>query len=102
MADLVKTFDQPGDFEAMHAAETFLETAGFSVGRMQRGDPRGILFGDFDIAKWRNLNARERAGLHGHLIGDMRAGPVTIRIFEKAPQDAKRRFHLCALNSSVE
>jgi hypothetical protein len=102
MANLIKTFDQPGDFEAMYAAEAFLAAAGFSVGSTQRGDPRGIMFGDYDIAKWRNLNGREREALHGTMTGNMREGPVTVRIFEKAPEDAKRRFYLHVLNSSVK
>ncbi|EKN01089.1 hypothetical protein MXAZACID_02249 [Acidocella sp. MX-AZ02] len=38
---------------------------GMSVGRLQRDEPRGILFGDFDIQKWRNLRPAERAALHG-------------------------------------
>lgn len=47
----VKTFDADGDFGASHAAEKFLSENGYSVGSMQRRDPRGIMKGDWVIAK---------------------------------------------------
>ena len=81
----------------MRKAEHFLQIAGFSVGRNQRGDPRGILFGDYDIAKWRNLSSQERADCHGQMTGDMREGPVVVTIFEHAPQEAKVEFHKTAM-----
>jgi hypothetical protein len=102
MADLVKTFFETGAFEAMTAAETFLRTAGFSIGSNERGSPRGIMFGDYDISKWRNLNARERLALHGRATGNMREGPVEIRIFGTAPVEAKRAFHKTATLAAAE
>ena len=94
---LIKTFVGTGmEFSAAHSAEEFLTSAGFSVGRMQRADPRGILFGDFDIQKWRNLNAHERRELHGYMQGNMRIGPVKIEIYDTAPPEAKRAFHQAA------
>lgn len=72
-------------------AERALEDAGFSLGRMQRDAPRGILFGDFDIQKWRNLSARDRAALDGHLC---RHGPpgspatVTLHSADHIPPEA--------------
>jgi hypothetical protein len=99
MANLVKTFNGTEDFEAMHAAEHFLQLAGFSVGSNQRGDPRGIMFGEYDIAKWRNLNVRERRELHGQMTSDhgtMRSGPIVVTIFDSAPQEAKQEFHKTA------
>lgn len=80
-----------GDFSANDAAEAFLRERGFSVGSMQRGDPRGIMFGDCDIAKWRNLSASERTALHGVLAyrnGSARGGDAIIRIFCTAPDAA--------------
>jgi hypothetical protein len=73
-------FDQPGDFAAYHAACAYLRAQGFSVGHMQGPDPVGILFGDYDIQKWRNLRPADRVALHGTLEGDKRNGPVTIKI----------------------
>lgn len=59
-----------GDFAAVRRAEQLLDQHGFSVGVTQRGSSRGIMFGDFIIQKWRNLNVSERAALHGILVWD--------------------------------
>lgn len=101
MANLVKTFSDPGDFSAMRAAEDFLREAGFSIGSNQRGDPRGIMFGDVDISKWRNLSRADRRALHGYAEGDMRNGPVTVTICADAPQEAKRAFHAVAASNAA-
>lgn len=79
-----KVFDQQGDFEACRAAEAWCRENGYSVGTMQGRDPRGILLGDYDIAKWRNLDKMHRAALHGVMTGSMRNGPVTVEIYETA------------------
>jgi hypothetical protein len=100
MDDSVKTellrhgirFDKPGDFAACREAEAWLAARGFSVGRKQRGDPRGILFGNYDIQKWRNLNTTEMSALHGLMTGNMRNGPVMVRLLPKAPDEAKEAF----------
>lgn len=100
MADHVKTFKGNEDFEAVNAAEHFLRFAGFSVGSNERGKPRGIMFGDYTIAKWRNLHKQDIDALHGKMTsetGSMRDGPVTVRIFDSAPHAAKRAFHMAAL-----
>lgn len=73
-------FDQPGDFEACRAAERWCSERGISVGEMQGPAPRGLLVGDFWIAKWRNLNNAEKRALNGRMTGDMRHGPVTITL----------------------
>ncbi len=83
------TFSDPGDFAAASRAVNLLEAAGFSVGYPQRGAPRGILFGLYDIQKWRNLSKEHRRALHGVMTGDMRCGPVTVEIFASAPDAAK-------------
>lgn len=74
-----------GDFAATRAAEDWCKAHGISVGTMQRGAPRGLLVGDFDISKWRNMNRREIAALHGQLIGDGRNGPVRVQLFDNCP-----------------
>ena len=74
------TFDGGGWFVAYDKASAYLYERGFSVGRMQGPDPIGIIFGSYDIQKWRNLRATERLALHGTMTGDKRNGPVTVRI----------------------
>ena len=73
-------FEQVGEFEAFHAAEAWCAANGISVGRMQAGSPCGLMRGDFDIAKWRNLNVIERQALHGEMTGDFRNGPVFVKM----------------------
>lgn len=80
------------DFATMREAEDYLKARGFSVGRMQGPAPRGILFGNVDIQKWRNLDSADRAALHGWII---RYGTVPpygerahITIYEHAPDEA--------------
>jgi hypothetical protein len=75
-----KRFVEVGDFCAMYAAEAWCRDHGISVGRNQRGAPRGLLIGDFDIQKWRNLRPEERTALHGRMTGNMRDGPVVISL----------------------
>jgi hypothetical protein len=75
---LTIVFDQTEDFEACRAAEKWCGERGISVGEMQGPAPRGLLVGDFWIAKWRNLNDAEKRALNGRMTGDMRHGPVTI------------------------
>ena len=76
-----------GDFAAVRRAEQLLQAHGFSVGVTQRGSSRGIMFGDYIIQKWRNLNVAERAALHGILDGD-RSSDAQIEIWDPAPLEA--------------
>ena len=87
------TFPQIGEFRACCLAEEWCEERGISVGRMQGGDPRGLMRGDFDIQKWRNLNDNERAALHGKMTGNMREGPVIIEMFDE-PETVERKEEL--------
>lgn len=80
------TFEHDGDFVAANYAEAFLASAGFSVGTQQRGAPRGILYGLYDIQKWRNLSERDKAGLHGTLSSG-RIDPATIKLCDTSPID---------------
>ncbi|MDR6642800.1 hypothetical protein J2X57_002012 [Luteibacter sp. 1214] len=73
-------FASETDFEACKGAETWCRQRGISVGQMQGPSPRGLLFGDYLISKWRGMNAVERKQLHGTMQGDMRHGPITITI----------------------
>lgn len=76
-----------GDFAAVLRAESLLTQHGFSVGSTQRGSPRGIIFGAYDIQKWRNLNEADRAALHGIMEGD-RSSYAQIEIWDPAPVNA--------------
>lgn len=88
-----KTFTDEGVFAALNTVEDFLAAHGFSFGKNQRGEPTGILYGDFDIQKWRNLRANERKALHGIIeAGDHRNGPVTVTIYDTAPVEALDRL----------
>lgn len=75
-------FNDAGEFAAVRAAEDWCAKHGLSVGPMQRGEPRGILFGAYDIQKWRNLRQADKDALHGMMTGDMRNGPVFLLLSE--------------------
>lgn len=85
-------FHDAGDFCALRAAERFLASAGFSVGSGCKGCDTGILFGDWVIAKWRNLTRSEQAVLHGVMTGDRRNGPVMIRLTVHCPPEGRKAF----------
>lgn len=85
---LTRTFEAPGRFQAMIAAEELLRARGFSIGPMQGTFARGIRFGRCVIAKWNDMGAQQRLTLHGRLTGDMALGPVTVEIFNTAPAEA--------------
>lgn len=78
------TFSQPGDFEAYSAAESWCKEHGVSHGSMQGGDPIGLKYGHYSIAKWRNLSGEDRVLLDGTMTGNKLHGPVRIDIKEKA------------------
>lgn len=89
---LTRTFVEQGDFAALHAAEDMARELGLSIGSHQRGAPTGLMFGDYDIAKWRNLSKAERTALHGIIHGfDKRNGPVCLTIYDDAPDSVCRR-----------
>ncbi len=81
-------FKDAGDFAAVRAAEDWCAKYGLAVGAMERGKPRGILFGDYDIAKWHNLRQADKDALHGTMTGDMRNGPVLVVVDEHAVRRA--------------
>jgi hypothetical protein len=75
-------FDEVGDFKAYYAACDWCKKNGVSYGSMQRDDPIGLMRGDYDISKWRNMTKKEQESLDGQMNGDKRNGPVTITINE--------------------
>lgn len=53
------------DFTGLSAAKAWLSERGFSHGSMERENPIGVLHGNYEIAKWRNMDNRERLLLDG-------------------------------------
>jgi|GEM_PF-5490655 len=84
-------------FASTRAAETALRGAGLSIGSRQGRSPRGILFGDYLIAKWRNLTMHERNALHGELLmhSDLDLVKAKIRA-DRVPPDALAFLQLAA------
>lgn len=89
-------FTSDRDFGAYHDACAWLKARGFSVGRLQANGPTGILLGDFDIQKWRNLDVYERADLHGVMRPAdgrrYREGPIVIEMRRDGPGPAMDAF----------
>jgi len=88
---LVRTFSQQGDFEAVNAARDWCRENGISYAPLCGDAPVGLLYGDWAIAKWRNLTPTERAQLDGRMEGEFRNGPVTIRISPEPLNLAKEK-----------
>jgi hypothetical protein len=75
---MMEVFSEKGDFQAYYAACDWCKKNGISYGSMQRDEPIGLMRGDWDISKWRNMTKKEQAALDGIMTGDKRNGPVTI------------------------
>lgn len=88
MSPFAIVFDQRGDFAATDVAERLLAAHGFSIGPSQRGAPRAVMFGNYAVSKWKNLNQDERRETHATLTGDGREGPLTFRLLPAAPDEA--------------
>lgn len=79
-----KVFDQMDTWAAMRAAEEWLDSLGYSYGPTDRTHKRGILRGDYIIAKFHNLTKTEITQLDGIMWGDNRNGPITVEIYERS------------------
>jgi hypothetical protein len=76
-----KIFESSETFRAYSLAKEFCREHGISYGSSCACSPTALLFGDYSIAKWRNLNAKERSQVHGTIeAANMRQGPVTLHI----------------------
>ena len=76
-----KTFKVKGTFKSYYAASAWLSENGYSEGSMYRGMPIGIMKGDWNIAKWKNLTSSEKKELDGTMTSnDFREGEVTVNI----------------------
>lgn len=82
------TFESAKEWYALMLADQFLKANGYSRGDMQRGEPMGILKGDYRIGKWKNLSERDKHQLDGTVTAEsFRNGPVVVFIpDEKLPQ----------------
>jgi hypothetical protein len=78
--DFVKVFEGTEDFKAQHAAEKWCRDNGISYGDTCAMAPQALLFGNYSIAKWRNLTAKERNQVHGVIEDSRREGSVTVKI----------------------
>lgn len=97
------TFYETGPFEAMRAAEDWCDARGISFAPPERGQPRGLVIGDYVIAKWSNLRPHERRAMDGRMTGDMRHGPVTVDLpdIEDRDVEALRRALARAREASL-
>lgn len=78
-----KTFDVPGDFESLHAAETWLHENGYNYGSNCRDEPIAITKGLYDLPqKWKNFDKADKAQCDGVILKSFREGPCKVIIFE--------------------
>jgi hypothetical protein len=76
-------FREEGTFQSLYAAQKWLYDNGYSYGSNCAGAPIGILKGEYNIAKWKNLSAAEKNLLHGVMVSDdFREGTIAIKFFE--------------------
>lgn len=76
-------FRVAGTFQSYYAACHFVKDMGYSYGSMCRDMPIGLLKGDYDISKWRNLTVEKIKQLDGVMTSsDFREGEVIVKIYE--------------------
>jgi len=70
----------PETFGAVHALEQWCRDHGYTLGRMQGSDPIGLLRGEADLQKWRNLGELDRDRLDGVVtwVGSPRSGTAVV------------------------
>jgi hypothetical protein len=75
-------FESGTSFQAYYAAEQWCRDNGISLGSMERGNPIGLMRGDFYISKWSNMTKAEQAACHGTMTAKngFRDGPVVIEM----------------------
>lgn len=83
---MIRTFKADGLFSPYDAALRHLRARGFSVGKLQSYAPIGLLLGEVEIQKWRNLSRTDRDRLHGEMRtignGRMTVDPVAVEIYD--------------------
>lgn len=86
------TFQSDETFSAYRQAQQYLTDNGYSYGPSCVMYPTAILKGDYNIAKWKNLTAKERKQVDGIITGDMRHGPVTITFYDGHVPQARQQL----------
>ena len=70
--------DDVVDFSAYEAAKLSARAQGYSGGSMSYPHPTALIKGDAIVAKWKNLTAKERAGVDGIIEGAIVGSEVGI------------------------
>jgi len=89
------TFTGEKRFEALRAAEFWCAELGVSVGSMQEDAPRGLMWGEVAIPKWRSLTVQLELGLDGRMTGNMQYGPIEVEI-----KDPRRLYEISAARTA--
>ena len=76
-------FNVDGTFESYYAASKWAKENDYEAGSMDGHNPIALMKGYDYVAKWHNLDRKEREMVDGVMISDyFREKPVTILIFE--------------------
>ncbi|PTQ12931.1 hypothetical protein CLG96_01965 [Sphingomonas oleivorans] len=78
-------------FEDEARALEALSAAGFSVGPVSLGLPRGIRFGSHQIPTWKHVRHTDRLAMDGEFHG-VRVGPVKILVSPALSDEAAAAF----------
>ena len=81
-----KEFKENGTFQSMYAAQKWLRDKGYDYGSTSAMHPTAVMKGDYSSYplpwKMKNFTAKEKASVHGIITGDMREGPVFVKLYE--------------------
>lgn len=92
MAHPLAKFDAPVGGDALAAAEAAIRAAGFSIGPIALGVPRGVMLGNRTVAAWSRMSRSELLDLHGQMWRD-REGRISFMLHADAPPAAARAFY---------
>ncbi|WP_299558661.1 hypothetical protein [uncultured Sulfitobacter sp.] len=81
-------------FPSEDIAVSTLRAVGFSVGCAHRNEPRGLIVGAVEIAKWKTLSCKERKECHGTYQIDVHTGRVTVALRDHCPDAAVKALLL--------
>jgi hypothetical protein len=79
-------FKEPGTFQSMYAAYSWLKEKGYDYGSTCAMLPTAVMKGNYysyDLPnKMKNFSSKQKKSVHGLITGDMREGPVFVYLFE--------------------